>query len=72
MFNGNPVGKFLITIGIIFIAVGTFFYFGERIGIGRLPGDIYMKKGNVVFYFPFVTSILISILLSLILYFMRK
>ena len=72
MFDTNTFGKLLITAGIIFIVVGTFFCFGERIGIGRLPGDIYIKKGNMVFYFPIVTSILVSILLSLILFFIRK
>lgn len=72
MLNGSPFGKILITIGILFIIIGAIFYLGERIGIGKLPGDIYYKKGNVVFYFPFVTCILISILLSLVLFFLRK
>ena len=71
MFDSSPFGKVLITIGIIFIIIGALFYFGERFGIGRLPGDIYLK-GNVVFYFPFVTCILISIILSLVLFFIRK
>lgn len=72
MFNSGHFGKILITIGIIFIITGALFYLGERVGIGRLPGDIYFKKGNVVFYFPFVTCILISIILSLVLFFFRK
>ena len=44
MFDSSPFGKVLITIGIIFIIIGALFYFGERFGIGRLPGDIYLKK----------------------------
>ncbi|WP_062198863.1 DUF2905 family protein [Massilibacterium senegalense] len=54
-------GKLFITIGIIMIVVGIFIQF-----IGKLPGDILIKKGNTTFYFPIVTSIIISIVLSLI------
>ncbi|MEE6449690.1 DUF2905 domain-containing protein [Gottfriedia acidiceleris] len=53
--------KILITLGIILLVVGLFIRF-----VGKLPGDIFIKKGNVSFYFPIVTCIIISILLSLI------
>ncbi|MDY6863565.1 MAG: DUF2905 domain-containing protein [Thermodesulfobacteriota bacterium] len=69
----SQLGKSLIIIGIIFILAGIFFSFGTKIpGPGRLPGDIYIKKNNFTFYFPFATCILISILLSIILYLFRK
>ncbi|PGM58508.1 DUF2905 domain-containing protein [Bacillus sp. AFS053548] len=55
------LSKILITLGIILLVVGLFIRF-----IGKLPGDIFIKKGNVSFYFPIVTCIIISILLSLI------
>lgn len=55
--------KLFLTLGALFIAIGLAWKF-----IGRLPGDILIKKGNVTFYFPIVTSILISLLLSTILY----
>nr|WP_084275571.1 DUF2905 domain-containing protein [Nitratiruptor tergarcus] len=56
-------GKVLIFIGITLIVVGLFIQF-----IGRLPGDIYIKKDNFTFYFPITTSIVLSIVLSLLLY----
>lgn len=55
--------KLFLTLGVLFIVFGLVWRF-----IGKLPGDILIKKGNVTFYFPVVTSILISIVLSLILY----
>ena len=50
-------------MGILLLIVGFIMHF-----IGKLPGDIVVKKGNTTFYFPIVTSIVISIVLSLILY----
>jgi hypothetical protein len=59
--------KLFLTLGVLFIVIGLVWRL-----IGKLPGDILVKKGNVTFYFPIVTSILISIVLSLILYVIRK
>jgi len=56
-------------VGVIIFVVGFLMQF---IQIGKLPGDIVVKKGNTTFYFPIVTSILISIVLSLIFYFIGK
>ncbi|MEK6726950.1 MAG: DUF2905 domain-containing protein [Deltaproteobacteria bacterium] len=67
------MGRSLIVIGLILIAIGVAVSFGPRIPfIGRLPGDIYIKKENFTFYFPLATSILISVLITLILYLFRK
>lgn len=55
--------RLFLILGVLFIVIGLVWRF-----IGKLPGDILIKKGNMTFYFPVVTSILISILLSLILY----
>ncbi len=67
------LGKFLIVLGIITLGLGVFFLFWGKIPyIGKLPGDIVIKKGNFVFYFPLTTSIIVSIVLSLILYFISK
>ena len=61
----QEIGKTLITFGVILIAVGTLLVFANKVPfIGRLPGDIYIKKENFSFYFPLTTSILISIILS--------
>ena len=61
-------GKTLIIVGVIFVAVGILFVFANRLPfrIGRLPGDIVYRRGNFTFYFPWVTSLLISILLTLL------
>ncbi len=56
-------GKLLVFIGIALILIGLFVHF-----VGRLPGAIYIKRENFVFYFPITTSIVLSIALSLLLY----
>ena len=69
----NQLGKGLIFGGIFIIIVGVFFLFGDKIPfLGKLPGDIYIKKKNFTFYFPIVTSILISLIISLIIYLFKK
>lgn len=66
-------GKVLIILGIIIIAIGGLFMFGNKIPfIGRLPGDIVVHKKNFHFYFPLTTSIIISIILSLIMWLLSK
>jgi len=65
----NPMPKLLISIGIILIIVGIIWHFGGRFfSLGKLPGDIVIKKENFTFYFPLMTSIILSIVLSAILY----
>lgn len=67
------LGKSLIIIGIIIVVIGLFATYGPRIPfLGKLPGDIHIKRDNFVFYFPLATSIIISIVLSLILYFFTR
>jgi len=69
----QQIGKLLIYAGIFVIVLGVLFLFGDKIPlIGKLPGDIYIKKKNFTFYFPIVTSILISLIISLIIYLFRK
>ena len=64
--------KTLIIIGILFLLIGLLFPFLRDIGLGRLPGDIVIKKEKSSFYFPIVTCILVSIVISLILMFLKK
>lgn len=59
--------KWLIIIGCLFIVVGFCLPWLLKSGLGRLPGDIYLQKDNATFYFPIVTCIVLSILISLIL-----
>ncbi len=61
-------GKILIIFGIFIICIGFLLTIGAKIPyIGRLPGDIIIRRGNFTFYFPIVTCILLSVLLTLIL-----
>ncbi len=67
------IGKFLIILGIVLIVAGVFLVAQIKIPfLGRLPGDIYIKRDNFVFYFPFATSLLISMILTLIFWLIRK
>jgi len=73
MFGFGPLGKMLILLGVFIILIGVLLLIGEKIPwIGRLPGDIIIRKKNFTFYFPIVTSILISILLTLLFTLFRK
>lgn len=64
--------KLLITLGIILVIIGVIWHFGARwIPLGRLPGDVVVEKENFKFYFPIVTCIVISIVLSLIMWLFR-
>lgn len=65
-------GKILITIGAILVIVGIILFLGGKFGIGHLPGDIILKRGNFTFYFPLMTSIIISLILTIILWLFRK
>ena len=62
------MGKILIIAGLVLVAVGIAWVVGERLGLGRLPGDIVIERGNTRLYFPLMTSVIISIVLSLALW----
>ncbi|AOM82477.1 DUF2905 domain-containing protein [Salisediminibacterium beveridgei] len=63
------VPRLLITGGIILIVIGVIWHFGGRfLPLGKLPGDFLFSRGNTTIYFPLMTSIIISIILSLALY----
>jgi hypothetical protein len=67
------LGRFLIVVGVILVIVGVVFLLAPKIPwLGHLPGDISYKRGNFSFYFPLGTCILISIILTLIMYLFRK
>jgi len=69
----NQLGKLMIYAGIFLLVLGVLFFFGDKIPfLGKLPGDIYIKRKNFTFYFPIVTSILLSLLISLIIYLLKK
>jgi hypothetical protein len=64
--------RFFIILGVIFLAIGLLWPVLQKMGLGRLPGDIVYERENVKFYFPIVTSIIISLLLSLFFWFFKK
>ncbi len=66
--NGvSSIGKLLMLVGVILLALGVLLTFiGKIPGIGRLPGDIVVKRGNFTFFFPVTTCIILSIILSLL------
>ncbi len=69
----HQLGRLMIYAGIFILVLGVLFFFGDKIPfLGKLPGDIYIKRKNFTFYFPIVTSILLSLLISLIIYLFRK
>ncbi len=69
----QDIGKFLIITGIIIIAVGGLFLISGKLPwIGKLPGDIVIQRKNFTFYFPLATSILLSIIISFILWFLGR
>lgn len=65
------LGKFLVIIGVLLVVAGLLLMAGARFsffGLGRLPGDIAYKGKNVQFYFPLVTCLLLSVVLTLVLW----
>ena len=67
------LGRSLIILGIIIIAFGIVITFAGKIPwLGRLPGDIHIKRDNFTFYFPLATCILLSVLFSLIFWLFKK
>ena len=67
------IGRTLLVLGGVLVVVGLLLTFGGRIpGLGRLPGDIVYRRGNFTFYFPLVTSLLLSLLLTAMLAIFRR
>jgi hypothetical protein len=63
----NDLGKTLVVIGLLIALVGVALMLGGRVPwLGRLPGDIYVQRGNWSFYFPVVTSLVLSVLLTVL------
>jgi hypothetical protein len=61
------MGRALITAGVVLIVIGLMVTFGRR-----LPGDIFYRSRNVTFYFPIVTCLVLSVLISLVMWFINR
>jgi hypothetical protein len=66
------IGRTLIYLGVALIAIGALYLLGERVGFGRLPGDIVIKKKGFTLYLPIVSSIVLSVVVSLLIRLFRK
>jgi uncharacterized protein HemY len=69
----HDIGKALIAFGLLIVLAGVVLVLVGRVPwIGRLPGDVYIQRGNFTFYFPLATSLLLSVVLTLIFYLLGR
>ena len=66
------MSRSLIYLGLLLVLAGVLWPWLSKLGWGRLPGDLYIERGSSRFYFPITTSILISLVLSLLLWLFRR
>jgi len=66
------LGRFLVTLGLTIALVGLAWPWLSKLGLGRLPGDFLVERGGSRFYFPFATCVLISVVLSALLWLFRR
>ena len=68
----RDLGRYLIILGVLVALVGIVLATGNRLGLGRLPGDLAWRRGNFGCYFPLMTSIILSLVLTLIMWLFRR
>jgi hypothetical protein len=66
------MGRILVILGVVLVVVGLCWPWLQKLPFGRLPGDIFIRREGFQFFFPLTTCILISIVITLILWFFRK
>lgn len=66
----REIGRYLVIFGVALVVTGLLFTFGSRLGLGRLPGDISITRGNFRFIAPLGTCLLLSLVLTLVLRFL--
>ena len=66
------ISRWLVTVGLLLVVVGLLWPWLGKPGLGRLPGDIVIERGNFSFYFPIVTCLAVSLIVSLILWFLNR
>lgn len=72
MFNLESIGRFLLAGGVLVALAGLVLILLGRVGLGRLPGDILIQRENFTLYFPLATMILVSVILTLVVNFLRR
>ena len=72
LYRRRRMSRTLIVIGLVILAVGLLWPLLSKLGLGRLPGDIVIERENFRFYFPIVTSAVVSVVLTLLIWFFRR
>ena len=67
-----PVSKWLIIVGLIFVAAGLLWPLMSKLGLGRLPGDIVVRRDGFSLYFPLMTCLVISVVVSIVIWIFRR
>lgn len=68
----NDLSRTLVIIGVVIAVIGLLLPYLSKLGLGRLPGDIAIERENFRFYFPLATSIIVSLVLTLLLWLFRR
>lgn len=66
------MGRTLILIGVVLILIGLVWHFGEKFGLGKLPGDIVYRGEKFVFHFPIVSCLILSVVLTALFWVLRR
>ncbi len=69
---GTSMGRWLVILGLVLVVIGLAWPWLAKLGLGRLPGDIVIERDNLRIYLPITTSLLVSLLLSLILWWLGR
>jgi hypothetical protein len=73
LFETMGIGRLLIITGLVMLIAGVVITVGSKFfGLGRMPGDIVIRRNNFTFYFPIVTSILLSIILTVVMWLFNR
>jgi hypothetical protein len=70
--GSTTMARFLIILGLVILVAGLLWPYLSRIGLGRLPGDIVIERDNMTFYFPLMTCLLVSVVLSLLFWLVNR
>lgn len=68
----SSLPRTLIIVGVLFVLVGLLWPWFQKLGLGRLPGDIVVERDNFRFYFPLVTSLVVSVVVTVLFWLFRR
>lgn len=70
--EGSPISKWLIGLGVVLVAAGLLWPLLSKAGLGGLMGDILVRREGLTFYFPLMSALIVSLVISLIIWFFRR